>query len=92
MEELTQRRSCCLRDWPWPAMQLRTALGGIYFRRPEAGHAGGAGNDPELTERCGALPQLLSAFCGRATIWSPWSCWGARNCCPGKNLDLLRAG
>ena len=84
MEELTQREKLLFDRLPLAAMQLRTALGGIYFGARRLATPEERENDPELDRNAAVLYRSYYQLLRLAKGFGVRGAAGARNRCPGK--------
>ena len=85
MEELTQREKLLFDRLPLAAMQLRTALGGIYFGARRLATPEERENDPELDRNAAVLYRSYYQLLRLESV----ELLGREEPLPRENLDLL---
>ena len=89
MEELTQREKLLFDRLPLAAMQLRTALGGIYFGARRLATPEERENDPELDRNAAVLYRSYYQLLRLAKDLESVELLGREEPLPRENLDLL---
>ena len=89
MEELTQREKLLFERLPLAAMQLRTALGGIYFGARRLATPEERENDPELDRNAAVLYRSYYQLLRLAKDLESVELLGREEPLPRENLDLL---
>ena len=89
MEELTQREKLLFDRLPLAAMQLRTALGGIYFGARRMATPEERENDPELDRNAAVLYRSYYQLLRLAKDLESVELLGREEPLPRENLDLL---
>ena len=89
MEELTQREKLLFERLPLAAMQLRTALGGIYFGARRMATPEERENDPELDRNAAVLYRSYYQLLRLAKDLESVELLGREEPLPRENLDLL---